>query len=271
MLYWFDGKSWVPSSLNLISDKYVPLEKIGEGSFGQVFKAQDKTTGKIVAIKEMISENMELIEGEIAVLMTLSCHPSVICIEKAYRDDNFVYIITDYIPGPTLTDIINMTNEQMPSYQLEDLMKQLVSAVKYIHNEGIAHKDIKPGNIILDNGKYKLIDFGLSCSKDVKCVVSAGTDIFVPPEVYTQYELLSDDVEYAKKEDIWALGVTFFIAANKQSPVDNNTDLRQFYDTANVYASEYHDLRLNDIINWILTYNYKLRPNIDQIFESLYE
>ena len=136
-------------------DNYIIINKLGKGSFGSVYKVKHKTTGKIRAMK--IIKNEEILEyeqmlgndflKEIEVLKELE-HPNIVKIIEYYIDNKNHYIITELLNGGELFDAIikfKKFNEKKAAY----IMKQILSALNYLHSKGVVHRDIKPENILI--------------------------------------------------------------------------------------------------------------------------
>jgi serine/threonine-protein kinase HSL1 (negative regulator of Swe1 kinase) len=144
-------------------------------------------------------------EAEINALVKLN-HPNVIKIYNYFRSESLVYMILEFCPGGSLRDVIdNQGPIAVP--QLYELSRQLVSALAACHAFEIAHRDIKPGNILIDGyGRAKLADFGLACRPDI---VSTSTQV-AGSLPYVAPETLSERCVDPRPGDIWSLGVTLY-------------------------------------------------------------
>ena len=210
--------------MDILKNRYQIIEKLGKGSFGEVYKAYDIKDKKFVAIKRMYYDNeddKELVEQELEALKLISenlnvCNKYAIC----YKD-NFIYnddmmIVMDYIDGYSLNMYMNKIalNERNES---ESILEDLIVGLGKLHSMGITHQDIKEGNLMYDkvNKRYKYVDWGAACLKkycqgiycdDPPCGYS-GTSYTVPPEIkeYGGGNLQSFPMEIA--HDIWSLGV----------------------------------------------------------------
>ena len=153
-----------------ISKEYTFGKILGKGSFGMVRLAIHKPTKQVRAIKilKKTEVNMENLINEISILSKLS-HPSIMQIFEIFEDNINVYIVSEYCKGGELFDIIS----QKGSFTEKEacvVMKQLMSAICYSHQNGIVHRDLKPENILMDNDtddlSIKIIDWG--CAKTIK-------------------------------------------------------------------------------------------------------
>ncbi len=205
-----------------ISKEYTFGKILGKGSFGMVRLAIHKPTKQVRAIKilKKTEVNMENLINEISILSKLS-HPSIMQIFEIFEDNINVYIVSEYCKGGELFDIIS----QKGSFTEKEacvVMKQLMSAICYSHQNGIVHRDLKPENILMDNDtddlSIKIIDWG--CAKTIKkkekLHQADGTSYYIAPEV------LKGD--YDEKCDIWACGVIFYILLCGYPPFNGDND-----------------------------------------------
>ena len=141
-------------------DNYEKLNLLGKGTFGSVIKVKHKITGEIRAmkiIKNLYASNSNKTDDkflrEIQVLKTLE-HPNIIKIYEYYIDEENHYIITELVTGGELYDTIvkfQRFNEKKAAY----IMRQILSAINYLHSHGIVHRDIKPENILVEKNIKK--------------------------------------------------------------------------------------------------------------------
>jgi serine/threonine protein kinase len=132
-------------------------------------------------------------------------HPNIISLYDHFFLDSYEYMILEYCRNGCLTDEIDATDGKgLTLERFTHVAMQLLSAIEYCHARGIAHRDIKPPNILIDEHRRpKVADFGVSCAGGTETDAEAGTWAFLAPEV-----LLKQKTDRTKA-DIWALGVTF--------------------------------------------------------------
>ncbi|MCE2029021.1 TOMM system kinase/cyclase fusion protein [Sessilibacter corallicola] len=166
----------------LLSGRYEILEKIGEGGFGEVFKALHTATNQYVAVKfltikptssiEQKQRYIDRFEREADFCGQLN-HPNIVkLLDKGQTDDQHLFAIYEYIEGVTLKDYL-LEHGSMSTALTAELMMQVLDALSYAHSKGIIHRDIKPANIMLvEFGAQihaKVLDFGIGAiSSDAK-------------------------------------------------------------------------------------------------------
>ena len=205
-----------------ISKEYTFGKTIGSGSFGQVRLAIHKPTKQTRAVKILQKSkiDLKLLLNEINILAKLS-HPNIMQIFEIFDDNTNIYIVSEYCKGGELFDIISKKG----SFSEKDacvIMKQLMSAICYSHQNNIVHRDLKPENILMDNKSddltIKIIDWG--CAQTVKTTKKSkqadGTAYYIAPEVLKG--------EYNEKCDIWACGVIFYILLCGYPPFNGESD-----------------------------------------------
>lgn len=133
----------------LISDvnkKYIFLQRLGQGAFGSVFVAKSKTTGEQRAIKIISKSKIIQIEqnllSELMILRTLD-HPNILKLHEVYDNGQHYYVVTEICRGGDLLQYSKNKSTITEQY-VSSLMKQLLSAVNYLHKRSIVHRDLKP-------------------------------------------------------------------------------------------------------------------------------
>ena len=207
----------------LIEKDYEILDTVGSGAFATVKKVIHKLTGQIRAlkiIKKSEEEDNKKLILEVDILSKL-VHPNIMQIFEYYEDKTFFYIITEYCAGGELFKSI-IEKGSFTEIDASYIMKQLLSAVSYIHSNNIVHRDLKPENILLDTdeGKniIKIIDWGTAryYDKNKKMNRISGTPYYIAPEVLKE--------NYDEKCDIWSCGVILYILLCGYAPFNGEND-----------------------------------------------
>eukprot|EP01069_Polyplicarium_translucidae_P002881 Polyplicarium_translucidae@DN2154_c0_g1_i1.p1 len=200
------------------------VRKLGSGSFGEVHLVQEKSSG-LVRVCKIINKDkaalpIEQIEAEIMVLKSLD-HPGIIKIFEVYEDYNSIFIIMELCEGGELLDHVvkaQQRGETLTERYVMELMSTLLSTLTYIHGQRIAHKDLKPENVLFQDkssdSRIKIIDFGLSemfeRAEDVESHNSAGTALYMAPEVFKR--------RFDYKCDVWSSACIMYLLLTGHLP-----------------------------------------------------
>jgi serine/threonine protein kinase len=193
---------------------------IGKGAQGEVYLAFNSVIGSNVVLKQLDKQNtiMENVSKEVTILRHLIdvCEDYVLCYIDFMEDEKFFYIITEYLDSQKYMTINDLFGENIEL--TEDTMIKIIENLKggllRIHQKGIAHRDIKPGNIMIDplNGEVKYIDFGLACHESDCSIVldkARGSPPYMPPELVL-FNIPPHDLQTWISTDLWELGATIW-------------------------------------------------------------
>ncbi len=248
-------------------DFYKIGRSIGHGAFGKVNIALHILSGHIVAIKSFNKLKNKFprhkILAEIKLMKKLRNHKNIIKLFEYLETETYFCIIMENIPGGNLLNIINKMSK-IPEKLSKYIFKQLIEGIKYIQNQGIVHRDIKPDNILIDlNNTIKICDFGVS--KEVKqnqlLKDSCGTPAFVAPEI------LLDSPYDPFKCDIWSSGVVLYTMLSGVVPFRGNNDHQLHKSILSGKFTQLNDISIEcqDLISKLLEVNPNKRIKIDNI------
>ncbi|XP_013776316.1 serine/threonine-protein kinase PAK 4-like isoform X2 [Limulus polyphemus] len=201
---------------------YVNFVKVGEGSTGIVYSAIEKNTGRRVAVKLMDltkQQRRELLFNEVVTMRDYH-NSNIVEMFSSYLVGDEVWLVMEFLEGGSLTDIV--TYSRMNEDQIATVCNQCLSALAFLHAQGIIHRDVKSDSILLArDGTVKLSDFGFCAqvSSDIpKRKSLVGTPYWMAPEVISR-------LPYGPEVDIWSLGIMVIEMVDGEPPFFNEPPL----------------------------------------------
>ena len=281
------------------------LKKLGEGKFGKVFKVVSKLNNKVYAMKMVNLEDLNNPENEKAFKLALNeskfledlSHPHIIKYYKNFIEGDYLFIITENAKNGDLAHFIDAhkkSGRPILEEELWSIFLQCMKGLAYVHKMGVIHRDIKPGNILMDNNlTIKIGDFGVSAVKknnnddnndnpNVKYLNSpylecTGTIVFT--EDYAAKEM-EERREYDQKIDVYSMGVTFYEMCHFHKPKQKCDEKhinysKEMMGIINEMLEEDKDKRQTseyflDKIRYEFSRKYSRNTSIDAIVRCLY-
>jgi serine/threonine protein kinase len=245
------------------------LEKLGEGSYGSVWKAIHRQTGGIVAIKKVgIDNDLDDITKEIDFMK--GCRsPYIVRYFGSYFKENELWIVMEYCGAGSVCDMMKICDNTLTEDQIAVVCKDVLGGLAYLHGLLKIHRDIKAGNILLNNqGASKLADFGVSGQLSdalAKRQTVIGTPFWMAPEVI-------QEVGYDLKADIWSLGITCIEMAESKPPYSNIHPMRAIFmipsrPPPRLQEADKWSKDFNDFIIRMLTKSPDQRPTAQELLE----
>ncbi|CAN6440947.1 unnamed protein product [Victoria cruziana] len=221
-----------------VMEVYEKLEKVGEGSYGKVYRARDRRTGQIVALKKTRLRDDE--EGvpptalrEISLLKMLSIDPHVVRLLDLKQGQNkegktVLYLVFEYMDTDLKKFIrsFRQAGEKMPAKTVKSLMYQLCKGVAFCHGHGVLHRDLKPHNLLMDkkSGLLKIADLGLSRAFTIPIKKYTHEILTL---WYRAPEILLGATHYSTPVDIWSVGCIFAELVTNQALFPGDSELQQ--------------------------------------------
>ncbi|CAM9770188.1 cyclin-dependent kinase-like 1 [Lampetra fluviatilis] len=211
-------------------DKYEKLGKVGEGSYGVVFKCRQRDTQQLVAVKRFMESDDDLVIRKIAIreirmLKTLK-HPNLVNLLEVFRRKRRIHLVFEFCENTVLSELERYPRG-LPDAHVRKYTWQILQAVNYCHKHNCIHRDVKPENILITkHGVVKLCDFGFA--RLLTGQEDRYTD-YVATRWYRAPELLVGDTQYGPAVDVWAAGCVFaeMLCGNALWP--GNSDLHQLH------------------------------------------
>jgi serine/threonine protein kinase len=195
-----------PTESHLLDPKYEKLDRLGIGSFGEVWKVKDVTKDppEIFVAKIPLHKNLNAkFEKEARILRYLSGHEGVPKVFEMIEIMNKKALIQEFIVGKTLYEVIERDLEEK---EVESVVIQIIDVVAYAHELGVVHRDIKPGNVMVKpNGTITLLDFGAAKElkeKEISATVTGSRPYMAPEQIMGKSQ---------RSSDVWAIGVVMYV------------------------------------------------------------
>ncbi|KAK6922373.1 Protein kinase domain [Dillenia turbinata] len=211
-------------------DEFERLNKIDEGTYGVVYRARDRKTGEIVALKKVKMEKER--EGfpmtslrEINILLSFH-HPSIVDVKEVVVGSNLdsIFMVMEYMEHD-LKGLMETMKQPFSQSEVKCLMLQLLEGVKYLHDNWVLHRDLKTSNLLLNNrGELKICDFGLS--RQYGSPLKPYTHLVVTLW-YRAPELLLGAKQYSTAIDMWSLGCIMAELLSKEPLFNGKTEFDQ--------------------------------------------
>ena len=271
----------LPTDRFVIKDRFKILKKLGKGGMGEVLLAEDVKLGRKVAIKSIIRTNLSDTTSKIRFLREAQTasqldHTNICTIYEIYEEDERDYIVMQYIDGVTLDQIIGV--KKLSIDKIIDISIQVCNGMIEAHNKEIIHRDIKPGNIMIDNkGVVKILDFGLAKFTSDSAVKTDGrvdSDLTQKGFVMGTVAYISPEQAKGKpldkRTDIFSFGVVLYEMIEAQNPFRVDEQIETLYNVLNKKVEFTRDIpeELKEIVRKALE---KDRENRCPDFASLKE
>ncbi|VDN94441.1 unnamed protein product [Brugia pahangi] len=224
---------------------YSRIEKIGEGTYGVVYKGIDKRSGKMVAMKKIRLENED--EGvpatairEISLLRELT-HPNIVALEEIILEENRLYLIFEFLYMDLKKYIDTVPDSELMNKELQkSYLYQILQAICFCHQRRVLHRDLKPQNLLVDqNGAIKLADFGLA--RAIGIPIRAYTHEIVTLW-YRAPEVLLGATRYSMGVDIWSIGCIAAEMATKVPLFQGDSEIDQIFRIFRIMSTPTEDI-----------------------------
>ena len=212
----------------LFAGRYQVIEELGVGGMGRVYKVHDTELDTQVVLKVLLPEvaaepeTIPRFRNELKLSRDIS-HKNVCRMFDLNISSGSYYITMEYVDGESLKTIIQMTKKLSVATAISKT-KQICEGLGEAHRHGVVHRDLKPGNIMIDRvGHAKILDFGLARSIESKGITATGT-IIGTPEYMSPEQVLEKTVD--RRSDIYSLGILLYEMLTGQLPFEGDSPVR---------------------------------------------
>jgi predicted ATPase/predicted Ser/Thr protein kinase len=206
---------------------YELLEEIGRGGQGVVYRARQKSLNRTVALKVIglgqwaSTPHLKRFRQEAEAAASLE-HPQIVPIYEIGERDGSCYFSMKFVEGGQLDEVLK--REPMSSRRAAELFMKIARTVQFAHERGILHRDIKPGNILLDkHGEPYLTDFGLARLIEQESTVTNSFDVLGTPSYMPPEQAAGQAKELTPAADVYSLGAVFYQMLTGQAPFAGGT------------------------------------------------
>ena len=283
----------------MLLDEYILTQFIGKGTFGEVYLTTKKNTDFVYATKRMTKEFVEdpkytkYFNNEIQILKKLH-HKNIIRLETLKKTNNHYYVIMEYCNGGTLTECLekykSIYHRAFTEEIVQYLMRQIVSAINYIHDLRIIHRDLKLDNILVKfnneidksqlnllKAEVKIIDFGFAAYKDQSGLLKTaiGSPMNMDPLILRKFNSggkANKELGYDEKADIWSLGTLCYqmLIGNCAFDAYNMQELVSKVEEGTYKVPTNLSKEVVSFLNGMLQYNPQKRLSANQLIKHAF-
>jgi serine/threonine protein kinase len=248
---------------------YKIIQKIGNGSFSNVFKGEHKQTKKLVAIKAINTQKLDNkilknINMEIDTMLKLN-HENILKLHETIKTESHIYLIMDFCDNSDLYKHIKK-NGKFSEDDAKSIFTQIASGLYVLRKNNLIHRDMKPHNILLSlSGNVKIADFGFVASTNDNKLMDTlcGSPIYMAPEIlkYNKYD---------EKVDLWSIGIILFEMLTGKPPftANNHIQLLRIIETTDFKIAD--DIIISneciDLLKSLIVVNPKYRISFQNFF-----
>jgi len=212
-------------------EKYQRVEKIGEGTYGVVYKARDRRNGSFFALKRIALDGQD--EGvpstairEISLLKELD-HENIVMLKDVVHSENKLYLVFEFLDQDLKKYMDSCGPEGLSPDLVKSYLYQLLKGIAFCHSHRVLHRDLKPQNLLIDrSGQLKLADFGLARAFGIPIRMYTHEVVTL---WYRSPEILLGSKHYSTPVDIWSIGCIFAEMANRHPLFPGDSEIDELF------------------------------------------
>ncbi|XP_058284814.1 cyclin-dependent kinase 3 isoform X3 [Hylobates moloch] len=212
-------------------DVFQKVEKIGEGTYGVVYKAKNRETGQLVALKKIrLDLEMEGVPStairEISLLKELK-HPNIVQLLDVVHNERKLYLVFEFLSQDLKKYMDSTPGSELPLHLIKSYLFQLLQGVSFCHSHRVIHRDLKPQNLLINElGAIKLADFGLARAFGVPLRTYTHEVVTL---WYRAPEILLGSKFYTTAVDIWSIGCIFAEMVTRKALFPGDSEIDQLF------------------------------------------
>ena len=278
----------------MLVDDLTLIKPLGKGAFGEVYLTSKQGSKEKFATKKIDKKftlnpkAKKYLDNEIGILRDID-HPNIVKLYDVKETSQFYYLVTEYCNGGGLSDCLEQYQEKhnkaFPEEIVQYLMKQIVSALKYLHDKTILHRDIKLDNILVHfeneedrrnknmlKAKVKMIDFGFAryLKKEELAYSTLGSPINMDPGILRKLNKMAHSNEYGydEKADIWSLGTICYemLIGKCTFDAESMKELVRKVEKGDYFIPNFLSKEAVSFLNGMLQYDFKKRLTAEQLY-----
>ena len=278
----------------MLVDDLTLIKPLGKGAFGEVYLTSKQGSKEKFATKKIDKKftlnpkAKKYLDNEIGILRDID-HPNIVKLYDVKETSQFYYLVTEYCNGGGLSDCLEQYQEKhnkaFPEEIVQYLMKQIVSALRYLHNKTILHRDIKLDNILVHfeneedrrnknmlKAKVKMIDFGFAryLKKEELAYSTLGSPINMDPGILRKLNKMAHSNEYGydEKADIWSLGTICYemLIGKCTFDAESMKELVRKVEKGDYFIPNFLSKEAVSFLNGMLQYDFKKRLTAEQLY-----
>lgn len=210
-------------------DRYLVRRQVGQGGMGTVYAAHDMMLGELVALKvlrPLVAEDKDVVERfrrEVRLARRVA-HPNVARTYDIAIADGLHYLTMELIDGTTLSTLLR-DNPRLPIPQAVDIAMQICSGLEAAHRENVVHRDLKPGNVLIErSGRVVITDFGVACMMSGGGLLTGDPNIMVGTPAYMAPEQITSG-DIGARTDLYSAGLVLYQMLTGEIPFREETQM----------------------------------------------
>ena len=263
----------------VIAEKFCVVRQLGAGGMGVVFQVSHKGTGRSMAVKVMRRTRDSQFKDRFMAEARAACaveHPAIVAVHDVLESDGRVMMVMDYLDGHNLLDALSQRQGgKLHIMEVAAYLLPIVSALGFLHTKSLVHRDVKPENIFISNGKSFLLDLGVvkdlqSSARLTQTNGAIGTPLYMSPEqAFDKY----GPVDH--RTDIWAMGMLLYECLTGTVPTEATSagEVYALISQGNFKPVKELDASIPDdvseLIASMLSADREQRPSISQVYDVL--